>query len=96
MKVSSIATLLFAVGIIAMPWPPISPESASHRVITVNDDITVQFKVEKSADKSGADFSKLEACWMVCFSQQPKCPDGLRAKQFDECWTCCFGPENDL
>jgi hypothetical protein len=34
-----------------------------------------------------------DICWRACFPEKPQCPETAHAKQFGDCWTCCFGED---
>ncbi|KAK3949259.1 hypothetical protein QBC32DRAFT_379135 [Pseudoneurospora amorphoporcata] len=39
--------------------------------------------------------AKAEICWMLCASEEIRCPEGWHSKQLGDCWTCCKTAEND-
>jgi len=38
-------------------------------------------------------FTDVPICWLVCFIEKPKCPDGLHPDKLGECWSCCRDEE---
>ncbi|RBR09079.1 uncharacterized protein FIESC28_10019 [Fusarium coffeatum] len=101
MKFSVVSIILLAQGIAAMPW-------SNGRAI-MGEEITLRIQVSGSSanrdvktfpkPNGRVDFSTEEVRLKVCWSEEPKCPEGWNPKKFGDgdygCWTCCKSFDED-
>ncbi|KAF5026512.1 hypothetical protein F66182_1372 [Fusarium sp. NRRL 66182] len=94
MKYSTVAIVALAQGIVAMPWSVAQHDHSESKFTSTNEDITLSVKVSQSPLRKGTPTANSFAiCWLLCASEQVRCPDGWYAKQMGDCWTCCKDPE---